>query len=66
MKSFSYSAFLPSFTVSIRRLISSRNFVNFVNTFLLASAQVKSKYLFPLFSLIYPTALPIIRYNGFI
>ena len=65
MKSFSYSSFLPSFIVSIRCLISSQSFVNFANTFLLPSVEVKTKYLFPLFSAIYPSALPIIRYYGF-
>ena len=34
------------------------------NPFLLASLEVKTKNLFPLFSWIYPSALPMIRYNG--
>ena len=65
MKSFSYSPFLPSFIVSVRCLISSQTFANFANTFLLPSVEVKTKYLFALFSLIYLSALPMIRYNGF-
>ena len=63
MKSFSYSHFLPPFVVSLRCLISSQSFANFANTFLLPSVEVKTKYLFPLFSSIYPSALPMIRYN---
>ena len=65
MKSFSHSPFLPSFIVSIRCLISSQSFANFANTFLLPSIEVNAKYLFPLFSSMYPSALPMIRYNGF-
>ena len=65
MKSFSYSSFLPSFTVSMKCLILSQSFVNFDNTFLLPSVEVKTKYLLPLFSSIIPSALPMIRYIGF-
>ena len=60
MKSFSYQPFLPSFIVSIRCFISSQSFLNFANTFLLPSIEVKTKYFFPLFSSIYPSALPMI------
>ena len=63
IKCFSFSPFLPSFIVSIR--CSSQSFVNFANTFLLPNVELKTKYLFPLFSSIYPSALPMIRYNGF-
>ena len=41
------------------------NFVNFANSFLLPTIEVKSKYMFSLFSSIYPFALPMIMYNGF-
>ena len=54
MESFSYSPFLPS-----------QSFANFANIFLLPYVEVKAKYWFPLFSSIYPSALPTIRYNGF-
>ena len=53
------------FIVSLRCLISSQIFSSFANTFLLPSVEVKTKYWFPLFSSTYPSALPIIRYNGF-
>ena len=46
-------------------LTSSQSFVNFANTFLLPSVEIKTKYLFPLFSSIYLSASPMIRYNGF-
>ena len=39
--------------------------MNFANTILLSFAEVKTNYLFPLFSSTYPSALLIIRYNGF-
>ena len=66
MKSFSYSPFFfTHLNVSIRSLISSQSFANFANIILLTSVEVKTKYLFPLFSLIYPSASPMIRYNGF-
>ena len=64
MKSFSYLPFLPSFIVSPKCLISPKSFMIFANTFLLPSVKVKSKYLFPFFS-IYSPALPMIVYNGF-
>ena len=57
--------FFTLFNTSIRCLISSQSLVNSVNTFLLPSLEVKTKYLFSLFSSIYPSALQIIRYNGF-
>ena len=44
--------------------MSSQSFVNFSNTFLLLSVEVKTKYLFTFFSLIYPPALPMIGYSG--
>ena len=60
MKSFTYLHFLPPFVVSLICLISLQSFENFVNTLLLPSVEVKSKYLLPLFSSIYLSALPII------
>ena len=48
----------------MRCLIYPQNFSNFANTFLLPTVEVKTKYLFPLFSLIYQSALPMIRYKG--
>ena len=65
MKSSSYLPFLPSFVIAIRWLIPSESFGTFANIFLLPSVEIKTKYLFPLFSSIYPSALPMIRYNGF-
>ena len=64
MKSFSYSPFLPSFIASIRCLILSESFVNFANTVLLPYVELKTKYLFPLFSSICPSASPMIRHNA--
>ena len=63
MKPFSNSPFLPSFIDSIRCLMSSQNFGNFANAFLLTSVEVKTKYFFPLSSSIYPSALPMIRFT---
>ena len=65
MKSFSYSHFLPPFVVLIRCLISSQSAVNFANTFLLPNVEVKIKYFFQLFSLMYPSDVPVIRRTGF-
>ena len=65
MKSFSHSPILPSIFVSIKCLISSQRFVKFANIFLLPSAEMKTKYLFPLFSSICPSALQMNRYNVF-
>ena len=44
---------------------SPQSFVSFVNSFLLPSVEVKTKYLLPMFSSIYPSGLTMIRYNGF-
>ena len=46
-------------------IISFQSFVSFANTFLLPSVEVKTKCSLPLFSLIYPSTLPMSRYNGF-
>ena len=65
IKSFFIHLFLSPFIVSVRYLISSESFINFANTYLLPSAEIKTKYLFALFSSIYPSTLPIIRFNEF-
>ena len=45
--------------------VNSRLQKGVIGYFLLPSVEVKTKYLFPLFSLIYPSTLPIIRNEGF-
>ena len=62
MKSFSYSPGL-SFIFSIRLLILSQSSVYFVNTSLFLSIEAKFKYLSPLFSSMYPSISPMIRYK---
>ena len=57
--------FLPPFIVSILFLIPFQSFVNFFNTSLFSSVELKTKYLFPLFSLGCRSTLPIIRYKRF-
>ena len=66
VKSLPYSPFLPPFIVSILFLIPSQSSGYLFNTSLFSSVESKTKYLFPLFSSIYPITSPIIRYKGFI
>ena len=70
IKSLSYLPVLLPFMVSISFLIPSQSYLYFFNIFFFSSVgynsiEVKTKYLFPLFSVIYPSTLPIIRYKGF-
>ena len=61
MNSFPYLPDL-SFTFSIRFLILFQSSVYFVHTSLFLSLETKVKYLSPLLSSIYPSALLITRY----
>ena len=49
----------------LQDLNSSQSFVYFSKKFLLSSIEARVKYLFPLFSLMYPSTSPIIRCSGF-
>ena len=55
----------PTFIVLIKCLISFQSSMHFVNISLLLSVEAKTKYLSPLLSSFYPSALSIIRYKGF-
>ena len=60
---FSYSPALPLYIVLIRYLILPQSFLYFVNTSLFVEAKIK--YLFPLVSSMFPSALLIMSYKGF-
>ena len=55
MKSFLYLIGSSSFITSIYLLVSSQSVLQFFNTSLVFSVEAKTKYLFPSFSLMYPS-----------
>ena len=64
MKYFSYPPSLP-FTFSIKFLIPFQSFVYFFTTSLFSSVEAKNNYLIPLFSSMYLSTSPTVKYNGF-
>ena len=65
MKSLSYLPASPSFIVFIRYLISPQSSAYYQNTSKFLFVEAKTRYLFSLLSSMSPSALPIIKYEGF-